>query len=99
MKRDILLKQPCGLPGFQLDLVNRQRIVRIRCGGECQEDEIAVVKEVAAAAAGTAAEIILLGQLGDDPVIGAVHVHLDQLKAIMKRDTVKMAVVISEGHL
>ena len=66
---------------------------------ECQEDEIAVVKEVAAAAAGTAAEIILLGQLGDDPVIGAVHVHLDQLKAIMKRDTVKMAVVISEGHL
>ena len=32
-------------------------------------------------------------------MIGAVHVHLDQLKVILKRDTVKMAVVISEGNL
>ena len=99
MKRDILLKQLRGLPGLQLDLVDRQRIIRVRCAGECQKDEIAVVEEVAAAAAGTAAEILLLGQLGDDPVIGAIHVHLDQLKVILKRDTVKMAVVISEGHL
>ena len=99
MERDILLKQLRGLPGFQLDLVNRQRIIRVRCGGECQEDEIAVVKEVAAAAAGTAAEIILLGQLSDDPVVAALYVHLDQLKLILKRDTVKMAVVIPEGNL
>ena len=32
-------------------------------------------------------------------MIGAVHVHLDQLKVILKRNTVKMAVVIPEGHL
>ena len=99
VKRDIFLEQLRGLPGLQLDLVDRQRIVRVRCAGECQEDEIAVVEEVAAAAAGTAAEVLLLGQLGDDPVIGAVHVHLDQFKVILKRDTVKMVVVIPEGHL
>ena len=98
-KRDIFLKQPGGLPGLQLDLVDRQRIIRVRCAGECQEDEIAVVEEVAAAAVEITAEVLLLGQLGDDPVIGAVHVHLNQLKVILKRDTVKMAVVISEGHL
>ena len=99
VERDILLKQLCGFPGLQLDLVDRQRIIRVRCAGECQEDEIAVVEEVAAAAVEITAEVLLLGQLGDDPVIGAIHVHLDQLKVILKRDTVKMAVVISEGHL
>ena len=87
-------------PGLQLNLINGHGIIGIARGdGHSQINEIAVVEEVAAAAAGTAAEIILLGQLGDDPVVGAVHVHLDQLKLILKRDTVKMAVVISEGHL
>ena len=49
VKRDILLKQPCGLPGFQLDLVNRQRIVRVGLRRHGHVDQEAVIKEVTAA--------------------------------------------------